>query len=210
METLSLPNNLLRVLLVCGFVSAMLIVGADVLGGLRKIDYNFGSQSASLLTASGSDTRRLMVPLNLAGYILLVAFAVGLWFAADRNWALRVVAILLAGNAVFSLLGITFFPLHLNEAVNSPANRANTIVMATGVFLLIFAIGFATVGNTHWFRYFSIGILALFFILTILGIWVFPHLTTAQPVSRVGFQERTMIYSEMLWLALQALVLLRI
>jgi hypothetical protein len=132
-----------------------------------------------------------------------------MWLAVNGNWALRVVAVLLAGNAVFSSLGIAFFPLHLNEAVDSPANRVNTIIMATGVFLLIFAIGFAAVGNHNWFRYFSIGILLLFIVLTMLGLWVFPHLSSAQPVTRVGIQERTMIYSEMLWLALQAVVLLK-
>lgn len=209
MEPLSLSDNVLKVLLVCGILSALVIAGTDVLGGVKKSDYNFGSQSASVLTAAGSETRRFVVPLDLAGFILLAAFSIGVWFAADRNWALRVVAILLAGNAVFSALGITFFPLHLNEAVNSPTNRVNTIVMATGVFLLIFAIGFAAVGNHNWFRFFSIGILLLFFVLTILGIWFFPHLTSAQPVSRIGLQERTMIYSEMLWLALQAVVLLK-
>lgn len=210
MDTLSSPNIVVKVLLVCGMLSALLIAGTDVLGGLKKTGYNFGSQSASVLTAATSETRGLVVGLDLAGFMLLLAFAIGMWLAAGGNWALRVVAVLLAGNAVFSSLGITFFPLHLDEAVDSPANRVNTIIMATGVFLLIFAIGFAAVGNHNWFRYFSIGILVLFFVLTLLGIWVFPHLTSGQPVSRIGIQERTMIYTEMLWLMLQAVVLLKV
>ena len=211
METsVGLPNTLQKVLLACGILAALLYIGTDILAGLRSKGYHFDSQSASLLSALGAATRPYVLALNIVAGVLLIAFSLGVWFSADRNWILRIMACLLAGNAIFSMISLVFFPLHPGEPVNSPANTLNTIFMAVGVFLLLFAIGFGAAGNHNWFRYLSIGILLVFLVLTILGMVVFPRMAAGQPVSRVGTQERTMFYSELLWLALQALVLLRV
>jgi hypothetical protein len=210
METsVGLPNMLQKALLACGVLAALLYVGSDILAGLLNKGYHFDSQSASLLSAFGAATRPYVLALNIAADILLIAFSLGVWFSADRNWILHLMACLLAGNAVFSMIAVAFFPLHPGEPVNSPANTLNTMIMAVSVFLLLFAIGFGAAGNHNWFRYFSIGLLLVFLVLTILGIYVFPRIATGQPVSRVGIQERTLFYSEMLWLAMQAVVLLR-
>ncbi|HEX6306223.1 MAG TPA: DUF998 domain-containing protein [Anaerolineales bacterium] len=139
----------------------------------------------------------------------MIAFAVGVWFSADHYWVLRVMACLLAGNAVFYMIAGVFFPLHSGEPVNTPANTLNTIFVAVSSFLFLLAIGLGAAGNHNWFRYYSIGTLLVFLVLTILGSYVFPQIATGQPASRVGIQERTMIYAEMLWLTLQAVVLLR-
>jgi hypothetical protein len=210
METsVGLPNMLQKALLTCGVLAALLYIGSDILVGLQSKGYHFDSQSASVLSAIGAATRPYVLVLNIAADILLIAFSLGVWFSADRNWVLHVMACLLAGNALFVIIAVIFFPLHPGEPVNSPANTLNTVIMAVSVFLLLFAIGFGAAGNHNWFRYFSIGILVVFLMLTILGIYVFPQVASGQPVSRIGIQERTMIYAEMLWLALQAVVLLR-
>jgi Protein of unknown function (DUF998) len=210
METsVGLPNLLQKVLLACGILAALLYIGTDILAGLLSKDYHFDAQSASLLSAFGAATRPYVLVLNITADILLVAFSLGVWFSADQNWILRLMACLLAGNAVFYMVAVVFFPLHPGEPVNSPANTLNTVIMAVSVFLLLFAIGFGAAGNHDWFRYFSIGLLLLFLVLTILGLYVIPRIAAGQPVPRVGIQERTMIYAEMLWLALQAVVLLR-
>ena len=210
METSAgLPNILTKILLSCGVLAVLLYIGTDLLAGFLSKGYHFDSQSASLLSAFGSPTRPYVLALNITADILLVAFTLGIWFSADRNCILRLMACLLAGNAVFSMVAVVFFPLHPAEPVNSPANTLNTIIMAVSVFLLLFAIGFGAAGNHNWFRYFSIGLLLLFLVLSILGIVVFPRIAAGPPVSRVGTQERTLFYSELLWLALQAVVLLR-
>lgn len=210
METsVGLPNLLQKVLLVCGVLAALLYIGTDLLAGSLSKGYHFDSQSASLLSAFGAATRPYVLVLNIAADILLIAFSLGVWFSADRNWILRIMACLLAGNALFYMIAVVFFPLHPGEPVNGPANTLNTIIMAVSVFLFLFAIGFGAAGNHNWFRYFSIGILLVFLVFTILGIVVFPRIAAGPPVSRVGTQERTMIYAELLWLAMQAVVLLQ-
>jgi hypothetical protein len=207
--TAALPAVIQKVLLACGILFALLYAGTDIAAGLLSKGYRFDSQSASLLSAFGAATRPFVLPLNITADILLIAFALGVWFSADRNWMLRVMACLLAGNALFSLLAVAFFPLHPGEPANSPANTLNLIPMAVGMVAFLLAIGFGAAGNHGWFRYFSIAVLVAFLVLTILGLYVFPRMAAGQPVSRVGSQERTMFYTELIWLALQAVVLLR-
>ena len=112
--------------------------------------------------------------LTLRLDILLIAFAVGVWFSADHYWVLRVMACLLAGNAVFYMIAGVFFSLHSGEPVNTPANTMNTIFVAVSMFLFLLAIGFGAAGNHNWFRYYSIGTLLVFLVLTILGsaVWI--------------------------------------
>jgi hypothetical protein len=202
-----LPNTIQKVLLACGILASLLYVGTDILAGLLKKGYRFDSQSGSVLSAFGTTTRPFVLPLMLTAYILLIAFAVGVWFSADRNWAMWVTAGLLAGYAVFSMVAIAFFPAHLDEAVNTRANTMNVIISAVSVLLFLLAIGFGAIANRDWFRYYSIGTLLVFVVLAIFRLsGVFP---VPSGQSLVGVQERTMMYGELLWLVLQAIVLLR-
>jgi hypothetical protein len=210
METsVGLPNMLLKVLLACGILASLLNGGTDILAGLLKPGYRFDSQSASILSAFGTTTRPYVLPLNITTGFLLMAFAVGVWFSVDHNWVLRVMACLLAGNAVFAMIACVFFPRHPDEAVNTYANKMNVIFMGISVILFFLAISFGAAANHNWYRYFSIGILLIFLVGGILAtMGTKPALGGARgPL--VGVQERTMIYGELLWLALQAVVLLR-
>ena len=207
--TIGLPNLLQRILLACGILAALLYAGTDILAGLLKTGYRFDTQSAGVLSAIGSSTRPLVLPLNITAGALMIAFAVGAWFSAGQNWAVRVMACLLAGNALLSMVAVAFFPWRLEEAANSPANTMNVVLMAPAVVLFVLALGFGAAGNQNWFRWFSIGILLLFLVGFILGMLAAKLAPGRNPGSLVGVQERSMIYTEMLWMALQAILLLR-
>ena len=203
-----LPSTMEKVLLACGIFASFLYVGTDILAGLLKKGYRFDSQSGSVLSAFGTATRPFVLPLMLVAYILFIAFAAGVWFSADRNLAMRLTAGLLAGYALFSMLAVAFFPAHLDEALNTRANTLNVIISAVSVLLFLLAIGFGASANRDWFRYYSIGTLLVFLVLAVF------RLSGVIPVppgqSLVGVQERTMMYAELLWLVLQAVVLLRV
>jgi hypothetical protein len=202
-----LPDTIHKLLLACGIFASLLYLGTDILAGLSKKGYRYDSQSGSVLSAFGTATRPFVLPLMLVAYILFIAFALGVWFSADGNLAMRVTAGLLAGYAVFSMLAIAFFPAHLDQAVNTRANTMNVIISAVGVLLFLLAIGFGASANGNWFRYYSIGTLLVFLVLAIFRLsGVFP---VPPGQSLVGVQERTMMYGELLWLVLQAVVLLR-
>jgi len=202
-----LPNTIQKFLLACGIFASLLYVGTDILAGLLKKGYRFDSQSGSVLSAFGTTTRLFVLPLILLAYILFITFAVGVWFSADRNLAMRVMAGLLAGYAVFSMLAIAFFPAHLDEVVNTRANTMNVVINAVSVLLFLLAIGFGASANRDWFRYYSIGTLLVFLILAIFRLSGVIQAPPGQ--SLVGVQERTMMYGELPWLVIQAIVLLR-
>ena len=204
----NLPYLLQKALLFCGILYALLICGTDILAGLLTKGYRFDTQSASLLGGIGSTTRPFVLPLNIIAGILLLACASGVWFSVDRNWGLRVMACLLAGNAIFTMVAITFFPFHPTEPVNTPENTTNVILMAISVILFVLALVFGAVGNQNWFRYYSIGTILLFILGAILSTFIYKLAPGGHSGPSVGIQERTMLYAEMIWLALQAIVLM--
>lgn len=202
-----LSNAVPRVLLICGILVPVLTVATDIAAGLLTPGYHFVSQSASVLSARGATVRPLVVVLNLAGGALLIAFAVGVWLAAQGNWALRTMACLLAANALFAMLVVAYYPLHSEVSTNAPANVPNAVLMGLSVLFFVLAMVFSAVGNDNWFRIVPIGILVAFALLA--GLRLGGVIGAPADESLVGVQERTMIYTEMIWLALQALVLLK-
>ncbi len=140
-------------------------------------------------------TRSLVVPLNIVYNVLVIVFVLGIWVSAGRNRLLRVTAVMMLGNVVFTLVG-AFFPMLPGEAVSTTTVLAGAVSM---VFFLL-AIGFGAAAHRSWFRLFSTGILVVFLVLTILGLMA--------ATSQIGVQERTMAYSYALWQAVLAIVLL--
>jgi hypothetical protein len=186
-----------KLLLLCGIVAPLLFVGTNVLGGVLWSGYNFTNQSISDLSASGAPTRAAVVPPLIAVDLLLMVFGVGVWGVASRNGALRVVAGLLVVYGVVNAAA-EFFPNRLGETPRplSPG----VILTATGVISLLVAIGFGAAAYRNWFRFYSIGTLLVFAVLTVLGL--------LQARARVGVQERVLSFGSLLWVAMLAVVLL--
>jgi hypothetical protein len=205
--TVGISPSLQKALLSCGILYALLVCGTDIVAGLLTEGYRFDTQTANTFGGIGTATRKFVLPLNILAGFLLLAFAAGVWFSVGGNWALRVMACLLAGNAIFTMVAVVFFPFHPTEPVNTPANTVNVTLMAVSVILFVLAIGFGAVGNQNWFRYYSIGTLLLFLFGVILSLFIYKLAGRSEP--SVGIQERTMIYAEMIWVALQAIVLMR-
>lgn len=202
--TLGFPSILPRILLICGIAAAILYALADVLGIFLKPGYNFISQTTSLLTAPGAESRQYMLVFTIAADLVLVAFAIGVWMTGSGNGAQRVMAVFIAVNAVSALIGLAFFPMHPDEATTSPANRLNLIFMATSMFCFVLAIIFGIPANANWLRWVSLGIILFFIVATVVGLILpRPHGPT------IGLQERIMTYIYLSWLVMQALVLLR-
>lgn len=206
----SSSNLMIRILLACGIFSALIVFATDVIAGLLTPGYHFWSQSASLLSAVNSKTRKYVLPLLIFSSALLLAFSIGVWMVVGQNWLLRVTACLLAGNALLSGMAFSIFPFRPNEPLNTPANKRNIIVMGISVLLFFVAIGFGVAGNKNWFRYFSIGLILLYFIVDIFATRGMKASIGGNPGPLVGVQERTMIYGNMIWLTMQALILLKI
>ncbi len=82
--------------------------------------------------------------------------------------------------------------------------------MALGMVLFLLAIAFGAAAFHGWFRVFSLGILLAYVVLTVVGLLIRrPSLPSGEAMPTVGIQERTMMYSYLLWVAVLSLVLLR-
>ena len=197
-----------RIFIICGILAAFLFIGTDLIAGFLKPGYRFDSQSISVLSAFGTSTRPYVLPCNVIAEILLIAFSLGIWFSANHNWVMRATAVLLAVNAIFAIIAIIFYPWHIEEAVNAHANKMNVLFMGTSVVLFFLALCFGAAANNNWFRYFSIGLIILFFILDILATAGTKFAFGGAPGPKVGIQERSMFFGELLWVVLQAITLL--
>jgi hypothetical protein len=192
-----------KLLLVSGFLASLLAVSTDVLAVLLWQGYSFTSQSISELSAIGAPTRSFVLVLNLVYAALLVAFGLCVW-VRGRKRVMYIMAGLLLGNVAVSIVVVTFFPMHLGESLSA----IHLGLMAVNVILLqMLTIVFGTVAFRNWFRYYSIGTLLAFLVLTFFGIFLAPQIISGPPQS--GLQERVMGYGYLLWQALFSLVLLR-
>lgn len=195
-NTVQATNTVPKIALICGVIAPLLFVGTDILAGTLYAGYSFISQSIGELSAVGAPTRSLVVPLNIVYNLLVIAFVLGVWVSASRNRLLRVAAVMMFGNVVFTLTG-AFFPMQPGAAVST----ITVVLGAVSMIFFLLAIGFGAAAYRNWFGLFSTGILVAFLVLTFLGLMAgTPH---------IGVQERTMAYTYALWQAVLAIVLLQ-
>jgi len=199
-----------RLLLVCGILSSLLYACNDALAGTLWKGYSFTSQGFSELLAPGSPVRQLSLLLATVYGVLLLAFTLGVWMSADRNRALRVVAVMLLLQGVDGLVTPTFFPAPMRGVVGAEsAGMIHVILTAVGVLTILLAIVFGAIAYRGWFRYYSIGTLLIVLLFGIIGFSYVPAISANLPTPWLGVTERVNIYGWMLWVAVLAIVLLR-
>ena len=196
-----------RALLVCGIVAAVLRVGTDIVVGSRWEGYSYASQSISELGAFGSPTRTLLVPFEILHACLMAAFAFGVWQSAHGGRAVRAIAVLLAASAIISLGVLLFLPMTIGESGVASAGAVHVVLMACGVMCFLLAMAFGAAGFRNWFRWLSIGVLAAYVLLTVLGAVVLPRILSSPGGASVGIQERTMVSGYLVWVVMLATAL---
>ena len=203
-----------KILLICGIVSSVLYIVADVLGTLRYPGYSYANQTFSELTAQGSPVRPLMVALNGISYgVLVAAFAVGVWTSATPKRAARITGAMLLGYAAFGMAGGVFFPMRPREALAAGEGTLRNAmhIPATAVMslFLLLAMGFGATLLGKQFRYYSYVTIAILLVLGALAGLQGGQMEANQPTPWMGVEERINIYATMLWVALLAIGLLR-
>jgi Protein of unknown function (DUF998) len=151
------------ILLVCGILSSVLYVGADILAAMSLHSYSYTSQSISELFAIGSPTRWIfaLVPYTP----LVIAFGIGVWWSAGRKRALRTTGLLLVAYGIASYAG-SYFPMHQRRATGSFSDHMHILLTIVLVLLIFLFIAFGASASGKWFRFYSIGT-----ILTLLVFW---------------------------------------
>jgi CubicO group peptidase (beta-lactamase class C family)/hypothetical membrane protein len=196
----------------CGILSSLLYVATDVLGGLRYPGYRFTSQAISELGAIGAPTAPLVGPLFVLYDVLAMAFAVGVFWVAGGNRALRVTAILLVTRAVVGLAAATqsaFFAMEQRGAGSLATDAPHIILTGVIVLLFLLAMGFGAFALGSRFRIFTFAMMLVVIAFGFLTGRYAATLAAGQPTPGLGIFERINVYALMLWLAVLSVALLR-
>src|SRR5215217_4411435 len=203
-----------KILLICGIVSSVLYIVADVLGTLRYPGYSYANQTFSELTAQGSPVRPLMVALNGISYgVLVTAFAVGVWRFATPKRTARITGAMLLGYAAFGMAGGVLLPMRPREALAAGEGALRNVmhIPATAVMSLfiVLAMGFGATLLGRRFRWYSIGTIVTLVVFGALTSLQAGRITANEPTPWAGIEERMNSYGIMLWVAVLAVGLLR-
>jgi hypothetical protein len=199
-----------QALLVCGLLSSMLYVAADVLGGMRYEGYSFTSQAVSELMAVGAPSESLVDPLFVAYGVLALAFGVGVFReGVRRSRALQISGALVAGYAAIGLTGPTFFEMHQRGTDSSAGDVPHIVLTAVIVLFTLVAMGFGAFALGERFRTYSFATLLTVIVLGAPTIPYAARLAAGEPTAGFGLVERILIYSSLLWMAVLAVALLR-
>lgn len=193
--------------LICGILSSLLYVCSDILGGLLWEDYDFTSQYISELSAIGSPSRLIIIPLYIVYNILMTVFALGIWGFDSRKRTLRVIGVLLVGYVVAGFVGL-YFPMHPGESATTLSNAMHQISAGVTVIFILLSLVFAATAFGMQFRLYSLGTILIYLLLGALPFLGVAQIEAGQPTPWVGVVERIMVYGYMLWVAVLAIVLL--
>jgi hypothetical protein len=195
-----------QVMLFCGVLAPLVYLGTDRLAGRLLNSYSFAAQSMSELSAAGSPTRSLVATLNFVAALLMIAFGVGVWRAGDQAVLPRITGGLLIANAALGLIATLFFPprFGVRPSLGSPG----VIIMFLSVVCFVLAMLFGAAAFSGWIRVLSIAIPASYVLLAVLRFATAASSPAGQAASLMGAQERTMVYSFLLWVMALAIRLL--
>lgn len=208
-KEIQIPRIVRKVLLICGILSPLLFFGTDILAGTLYTGYSFTSQAISELFAIGAPTSGLVVPLFTVSDVLLVTFALGVWMSAGRAHALRVMALMIVGNAVNGLVLWNFFPMHMRGVEATFTDTMHVTLAGTGVIFVLLALGSGAVAYRNWFRLYSVGTILILLLTGIVAFLYAPEVGANLSTPWLGLSERISTYVYDLWQVVLSIVLLR-
>jgi hypothetical protein len=195
--------------LVSGIAAVVVYAVGDLVSGQLYDGYSFRDQAISELSAYGSPVRPLAVTWIALHGLLGLAFAVGIWWSAAGNRALRWTAGFSFANAVVTAPLHPFFPMSsrgMESGFNDTVHLVLTMVFGLLVFAAVTASAVALRGR---FRLFAITSLAVIVGFGALTGPLMSGLENGLPTPWLGAFERVNAYVTFAWMVVLAVVLLR-
>ena len=209
--TMQVKSLLIKVLLLCGIISSVLYIGADILASMQWEEYSYTSRSVSELMAIEAPTRPFLILLFSIYNALVIAFGFGILIIDKHKRNTIVTGIILIIYGLVGYIGLYFFPMHLPgiEQSMTPTDTMHLVVTSIIVLLIMLSIVFGARLDGNWFRIYSIltiPILVLFgFLAGIDG----SKLAAQLPTPWLGIKERINIYAYLIWVFVLSIVMLR-
>jgi hypothetical membrane protein len=195
-------------MLACGLVSTLLYLIMDVFGALSWPGYDPRAQAISELSAIGAPTSELLAPLQTLYNILLVLFGAGVWLTAADHAKLR-----WCGGFIMALaalgIGWALFPMNLRGEERGLTDTMHLVMGALSMIFIVSAIATGAAAFGRRFRLYSAAtVLAMLFFGFLMGLDV-PRVNADLPTPWLGVNERIMMVSWLLWMAVLSVKLLR-
>lgn len=194
------------VLLLCGVLSPLVYVAANVAAGLSWSGYSFADQTISELSAIDAPSRSIWLAFAIPYGILSIAFAIGVWRSAGDKRGLRVAAALMLAMCV---LGPFWPPMHLRGAPVTLTDIVHVVFACVFSAFILLAIGFAASSFGERFRLYSIATIAVSVLFGFATFWLAPGVARNEATPWIGLYERLDFGAYSLWLAVLAIALLR-
>lgn len=195
-------------MLACGFLSTLLYAIIDVVGALNWPGYDPRSQAISELSAIGAPTAELLAPLQTLYNVLLALFGAGVWLTTADRAKLR-----WCGGFIIALaalgIGWALFPMNLRGEQRGFSDTMHLVMGALSLVLIVSAIvaGAAALGRR--FRLYSAATLLVMLCFGYLTGLDVPRVEAELPTPWLGVNERIMMASWLLWMAMLSVSLLR-
>jgi len=203
---------LIKILLICGILSTVLYIGADIIAAISYEGYSYTSQAISELSAIGAPSRSFLGLTGVVYLFLVTAFGTGVWLIAGQRRILRIVAILLI---VYGLVGLLwpFAPMQQREALETEGgtikDTMHLILGAVDMLLFLFMIGFGAALFGWRFRIYSIATIIIFLVFGTIMSFDVPRVAENDPTPWLGVTERITVFSPMIWIIVLTILLLR-
>jgi hypothetical protein len=136
---MSQPSAKLKTLAFCGILAPIIYILALVIGNILDPSYSQIGKTVSELIEQAAPNRDLLNSIFIVYNILLIPFALGLYYNLKKGWARNVIFIALIINGVLGVAWTLFFPLDVGGKSTSMTGQLHLIVGAL-VVPLIFAL----------------------------------------------------------------------
>jgi hypothetical protein len=195
-----------QILLLCGILSSLLYIGADIISGATWEGYSFTSQAISELMAINAPSRPVAVPLFIMYDILVIAFGTGLLLPAAQK-RLYFAGGLIIGIGITGLVTTLFYPMHLRGDETTSTDTMHIILTGITTLLIVLAMGSCARVKGKGFRWYTIITVVVLLIFGAIAGMDGPKLASQQPTPWLGVTERITIGAYLIWTAVLAIVL---
>jgi CubicO group peptidase (beta-lactamase class C family) len=184
----------------------LLYAAMNVLIPLSFPGYDVAAQTISELSAIGAPTRPLWVALGTVYTVLVVAYGLGVWRAADGTRSLRVAG---AALMVSGTIGLFWPPMHPRGTPSTLTDTLHVAWTIATLLLMLVTIGSGAAALGTKFRRYSAGTIVTFLVFGILTFLDAPALVANLPTPWIGVWERINAGAYELWVIVFAVALLR-
>ena len=191
----------------CGILSPVIYVAADVLAARRYPGFSYTDQAVSELFAIGAPTSARVVRCFSISSALMLSFALGVWWYCRGGRALRLMAIMLACSAVDALVLWNVFPMHQRGTAPTFTDTMHLVLAANPFWLLGIILG--ALATWNGFRAYTIATIVVLVALAVYGFSFAAALAANEPTPGMGLAERVAQYADGLWQMVLAVVLWR-